>query len=314
MKIFISHSSKDKKVIDCFVTNILILGCGINESDIFCTSVDGLGIRTGDDFRIHIRQNLLKVDYSFLFISNSYKTSDICLNEMGAAWALDNVDVKPFLLPGIGFHSIGTLYSVKQAAKLDDPYALDELFSELTERYKIEKRISRWNKSKEDFLAVFNQVRKSYIDPIHPTPHEFFSEFVQRNANINELLLACHPTLLDCRRIFSQDYYVKSFEIYCKIFVGIHEEPIAPLYPEKKFFKITRLNTSGILSGEDDAPGGMVEAVKYGVFNYNVKFYSVKFLESEETNYGIEYKYFCYVNERWVFIPKPYFKDILKLD
>jgi len=154
MKIFISHSSKDKSVIDSFVTNVLILGCGISENEIFCTSIEGLGIRTGKDFRSHFKQNLISSDYSFLFISNNYKRSDICLNEMGASWALNDIEVKPFLLPEIRFNSIGTLYNVKQAAHVNDSYALDELFTELTKKYKIEKKISRWNKSKEDFLKT----------------------------------------------------------------------------------------------------------------------------------------------------------------
>src|SRR3989339_646154 len=118
MKIFISHSSKDKSIIDSFITNILILGCGIDENNIFCTSVEGLGIKTGEDFRSHIWQNLVNSNYSFLLISNNYKRSDICLNEMGASWALKDIKVKPFLLPGMDFNSIGTLYNVKHVTKI----------------------------------------------------------------------------------------------------------------------------------------------------------------------------------------------------
>jgi len=151
------------------------------------------------------------------------------------------------------------------------------------------------------------------VEPIHPTPSEFFASFVQKNANINQILLECHPTLLDCKKIFSKDYYQKCFEIYCKVYMSFLEGPIESLYPENKYFRITESTTTGIFSGDDDVPGGMVDAVKHGIFNYNIRFYEVKFLESEDSKYGIRYFPFCYVNERWVFIPKPYFSEFLKV-
>ena len=42
--IFISHSSKDKKLVDVFVDTILRLGIGFKDNDIFCTSIEGLGM------------------------------------------------------------------------------------------------------------------------------------------------------------------------------------------------------------------------------------------------------------------------------
>lgn len=113
IKIFLSHSSKDKIITEAFVEQILISGCGISENHIFCSSIEGLGIKTSNDFRDHILKELLNADYSFLLISNNYKKCDICLNEMGASWAIKNLNVKPFLFPNIEFNSIGTLYSVK---------------------------------------------------------------------------------------------------------------------------------------------------------------------------------------------------------
>ena len=39
-KIFISHSSKDKDIIEKFTDNILQLGIGLSHEDIFCTSIE----------------------------------------------------------------------------------------------------------------------------------------------------------------------------------------------------------------------------------------------------------------------------------
>ena len=89
-KIFISHSSKDKAIVQLFVDDILQLGVGIKPEQIFCTSIEDMGIKNGEDIRKHIHNNIKNADYSFLLISNNYKNSEICLNEMGAVWAYDN--------------------------------------------------------------------------------------------------------------------------------------------------------------------------------------------------------------------------------
>ncbi|MFT5892978.1 MAG: hypothetical protein ACI9Y7_003097 [Dokdonia sp.] len=306
MKIFISHSSKDKSIIDNFVDKILILGCGIDENEIFCTSIEGLGIKTGVDFREHIKSNLLSSDYSFLFISNNYKESDICLNEMGASWAQESLNVKPFIFPNISFDSIGTLYSVKQVSKLNDSSSLDELFDELTNKYKIKKKISRWNKNKESFLNFIKFYSTEDSNNIQPSPNDFFGQFVKENASLNHLFLKCHPTLLDCKKIFSTEHFSNYFEYYCKSFANINETSFEPLYPSKKHFRVTKTDTMKLLNGINNIAGGMVDLAKKGVFNYNIDFYRVDFLENKNSELGISYKVFCYVNERWVFIPKPW--------
>lgn len=306
MRIFISHSSKDKILIDYFVDKILILGCGINEKDIFCSSIDGLGIKTGLDFREHIKETLQKSEYSFLFISENYKRSDICLNEMGASWVQDNVEVKPFIFPNISFQSIGTLYSVKQVAKLNKKSDLDELFEELSTKYGSETKISRWNKYKEDFLQFLESYILETANTIRPTPTEFFKQFVEKNASLNHILMQSHPTLLDCKVIFRKEFYKHYFQHYCHVFSKLDEEPIKPLYPEKKYFRITRTDTMELLNGINNIAGGMVSLAEKNVFNYGVEFYRVEFLENENSEHGISYKVFCYVNERWVFIPKPW--------
>ena len=46
-KIFISHSHSDKTIVDGFVKEILKVGCGFKDSDLFCT-LDTSTIRTGE--------------------------------------------------------------------------------------------------------------------------------------------------------------------------------------------------------------------------------------------------------------------------
>ncbi len=150
-KIFISHSSKDDGVIKIFVEKILQLGIGINHNDIFCTSIDGMNIRTGEDIRKHIKDNLKYCDYAFLMISRNYNKSFVCLNEMGAAWALDK-QVRPYLLPNTTLKALSWTLNPAIASVLGEKSTLNMLHDELCEKYALNKNSTTWGDHKNDFL------------------------------------------------------------------------------------------------------------------------------------------------------------------
>ena len=159
-KFFISHSSEDRTIVNGFVKEILKIGCGFKDCDIFCT-LDPTVIRTGDDFRLKIVENLRECDYILLFISDNYIKSEICQNEMGAAWALGNKRVLPFVLPNTKFKDMGFLSEVKQGASIADKRKLDEFYSEICEYYGISSDWPSFNKAKEDFIEVINQLLRN---------------------------------------------------------------------------------------------------------------------------------------------------------
>ena len=152
-KFFISHSSEDKVIVNGFIKEILKIGCGFKDSDIFCT-LDPTVIRTGDDFRAKIVENLRACDFVILFISENYMNSEICQNEMGAAWALENKRVLPFVLPNTKFKDMGFLNVVKQGASIADKSKLDEFYTEVCEYYAISSDWLSFNKAKEEFIGI----------------------------------------------------------------------------------------------------------------------------------------------------------------
>ena len=154
-KIFISHSSKDKDVVEEFVDEILQLGIGMKSSDVFCTSIEDMKIRNGEDMRNHIQHNLNRCDYAFIFISENYKNSGICMNEMGAVWAYDK-KVKLFTISPITFTELGWLMEIRQAADITDVSALDELYDDMTDYYSLQKNASTWGRHKQKFLKMFD--------------------------------------------------------------------------------------------------------------------------------------------------------------
>ena len=155
-KIFISHASADETIVNAFVKEILLLGCHFTPQEIFCT-LDHNAIRTGEDFRNVIVENMKSCDYVICLISENYRQSEVCQNEMGAAWTLEDKRVLPFKFPNIKFSEIGFLNVVKQAADITDSSKLDELYVELCERYNVQQNFIHFNKRKADFINVVNK-------------------------------------------------------------------------------------------------------------------------------------------------------------
>lgn len=152
-KIFISHSSEDKSIVKAFIDKILLLGCGIRPDDIFCT-LDPTAIRTGDDFREQIIVNMEGSDYILLFISENYKRSEVCGNELGSAWAFRDKRVLPFVLPNVQFSQMGFLNVVKQGAELLERSKLDEFYEEVCKKYSLAPDWKNFNKHKDDFVST----------------------------------------------------------------------------------------------------------------------------------------------------------------
>ena len=133
-----------------------MLGCGFQRQDIFCT-LNHSDIRTGDDFRNEIVNNMRTCDYVLCFISNNYKNSEVCQNEMGAAWVLEDKRFYPFKFPNVGFAELGFIAKVKQTADITDKSKLDEFYVEVCQRYNLQQDWMNFNKQKEDFVELVNE-------------------------------------------------------------------------------------------------------------------------------------------------------------
>lgn len=204
-KIFISHSSKDKDIVEKFVDHILLLGIGLSAEDIFCTSIEDLAIKNGKDIRKHIHTNIQSADFSILLISNNYKNSEICLNEMGAVWAYNN-NVRYYLLPDSNFDTIGWLCNPNQTEKLFNSIALDALKMELSEFYSLEDKGTTWSRQRETFLKANTNISNigigciplddtiKYPDPILDCNvyETNLLDFLENNPNTRRLEISKH--------------------------------------------------------------------------------------------------------------------------
>lgn len=88
MKIFISHSSRNKDYGNLLVE--LLRSLGIKENEIIFTSNIAYGIPVGQNIFHWLKSQIAEKPFVIYLLSEQYYESIACLNEMGAAWIIDN--------------------------------------------------------------------------------------------------------------------------------------------------------------------------------------------------------------------------------
>lgn len=126
-KIFISFSHEDEFIVKSFVKNILIASLKFKEDEIFFTAGEGSKPKSGKDFKEAIKESLINAKIVIQFISKNYKESEICLNEMGAAWVLCDT-VVPILIEDN--YDIGFLNKDNQQIKLSKKIAIKKFLQD----------------------------------------------------------------------------------------------------------------------------------------------------------------------------------------
>jgi|GEM_PF-6454192 hypothetical protein len=127
-KIFINHSSKDADLVEQFINNILILGLGLKSEEIFCTSYYGTDVKSGEDFKKAILNELTNAKMVLQIITSNYKASEVCLNEMGAAWVVSDKVVP--LIAGPFNYDVGFIHATSQQLKLNNKDDIKKLYDD----------------------------------------------------------------------------------------------------------------------------------------------------------------------------------------
>jgi len=152
--IFISHAIKDRVIVNDFVDIILVGGLSVPIDQIFCVSTDGTKIKSGIDWRDSIKENLICAKINFLMITPNYKESEVCHNEMGAAWVTCG-NVIPLIIEPINYRTVGVIQEPKQIEKLLDEKSLDRIKDIVQHELKIKSSLiksDRWTTKKNEFI------------------------------------------------------------------------------------------------------------------------------------------------------------------
>ncbi len=162
-KIFISHSSKDVEYVAQIVN--LFDGMGINQTQVFCSSLPGYGIPIDTNIFDYLRNQFLEYDLHVIFVhSDNYYKSLVSLNEMGAAWVLRSA-VTSILLPGFGFEKMtGVVNNQSIAIKLDGRELelqdkLNQLYDKVVTEFGLTKKSDIiWQQKRDSFIKAVRQV------------------------------------------------------------------------------------------------------------------------------------------------------------
>ena len=154
-QVFISHSSDDKQIILSFIKHVLILGLGLPKDDIVFTSDENYGIEPGGDIPQYIKHNIANANVVLLMVSHGYKKSEVCLNEMGAAWALDR-NIIQVLLPDADFDDLGWVINLKKSIRLNEKKQLISLTKKMATLLGVDmtKQFADAVTSIDDFLSL----------------------------------------------------------------------------------------------------------------------------------------------------------------
>lgn len=161
-KIFISHSSDDKEQAKRFVT--LLEQMGLNENQIFCSSVPGYDIGIDGDIFEGIKKQFTESELHVIYLlSDHYYESEVGLNEMGAAWIVQT-KYTLILLPGFDFDQIKGVVNKNQIGiKLDNSRdevkdKLNQLYDNIVEKFKLQKKKQIvWEEKRDSFIDEINR-------------------------------------------------------------------------------------------------------------------------------------------------------------
>lgn len=312
MKIFISFSNKDNTVLNSFVDHFLKLGLNISSDEIECTGIEDSKPKTGDDFKNWIKNNLKNSDIIILLISQNYKTSEVCLNEMGAAWILDK-KVFPLLIEPINYNNVGFLNNTIQLLKIDnrdDLFTLKDDLNIFLENRKVSD--SNFNKQVDKFLKevktvpIFQELLYESDDIGETFDYSFFNKLLMPDIDYRGLLLQSQPTLSDCKLLFGSDYYKIVYDYYSFDYRNMLEiqESINDL-SEYNTFDVYSATYNDLKDNKHQMPGGMRILTEYNAIKKNVRFYSISF-RRKDTKGGTTFTAWAYINNRWVLFAKPW--------
>ena len=163
-KIFISHSSLDKEYVTCLVD--FLESIGLTQEQLFCSSVPGYGIPLDEDIYDYLKRQFKEHNlHVILVLSNNYYQSVACMNEMGAAWVLQN-KYTTILLPGFEFKEIQGAINPRQIGlKLDsDLTEIKEKLGQLKEVLSQDFGLShipdvRWEQKRVSFIDTITKAK-----------------------------------------------------------------------------------------------------------------------------------------------------------
>lgn len=162
-KIFISHSSNDKLIVEQLIDLFEIIG--VDNSSIFCSSFEGYGVMLGENFLDRIRDEINEDVLMVFVLSNNYYSSTISICEMGAAWVKTKHHI-PMLIPPFGYRDVKGVIPLTQGMKVNELEKFNTLKKMIEQLFEIESiDFAIWERKRNNIIANINQIIKENSSP-----------------------------------------------------------------------------------------------------------------------------------------------------
>jgi hypothetical protein len=153
MSVFISHSTKDKAIIDLLVR--YFLNIGLNNNQIFCSSSPGHGVQS--EISKDIYNAIDNSNVAILYISRNFLESHYCMQESGILLAKKDILIIPIIDTEFDLgQSFGFLTSNYLQYRLSNSDSVLKMADEIIEAFKITVKHS-W------IATVSNDLIKNYL-------------------------------------------------------------------------------------------------------------------------------------------------------
>lgn len=185
-QIFLSHTSKDKVLVDKLV-DLLTIGCAVDPNAILCTCLEGKGIPAGTPSFIEYLRDKIQTPSQVIFVlSENFFESPFCLCELGAVWGMGLPNF-PLVVPPIKKSELKATLAVTQAGDITDASYLDELRDRVRDVIGSEVPTSTWNFKRDIFLKNLPKLLEKLPKPALVSSKEFEEAKGQYQAALEEL-------------------------------------------------------------------------------------------------------------------------------
>lgn len=159
-KIFISHSSGDREYGQALVD--LLRSMGLKREQIVFTSNSNYGIPLDNNIFDYLKSQIGNKVYMLYLFSDSYYTSVACLNEMGAAWMVQN-NYTTIFAPDFNFQNPkfyeGVIDPRKMGFVIDDKKRVVEFKNKIVAKFNLQIDEFDWNEAFDKYIKEISNIK-----------------------------------------------------------------------------------------------------------------------------------------------------------
>lgn len=155
-KVFISHSTEDRAIVEEIIELLEVIG--LKKEQIFCTSFEGYGIELGENFLKRIKEELDNEVLVLFVLSDNFYNSPVSLCEMGATWIKTNQHI-PILIPPFDFKNIKGVIPLTQGFSINEKPKLNSFKKKIEIEFSLMPNdFSTWERKRDRMLDQVNKI------------------------------------------------------------------------------------------------------------------------------------------------------------